>query len=114
MEAALRSAWDAVEKRLVHRYQLGRTAVMNPGSLANWPLEEQRLLFRLLGDPHEAIGVQLTDSFLMVPIKSVSGLRFPTEMHYENCQLCPRDPCPGRRAPYDSDLYDRRYSRDGR
>ena len=86
---------------------------MNPGSLADWPLEEQRHLFRLLGEPRKAIGVELTESFLMVPIKSVSGLRFPSGAHYENCQLCPRDPCPGRRAPYDPDLYERRYAHGG-
>ncbi len=111
MEAVLRTAWDALQEHLVRRYELGRTAVMNPGSLADWPLEQQRFLFDLIGDPHRAIGVSLTETFLMVPIKSVSGLRFPTETHFENCQLCPRDPCPGRRAPYDPGLHESRYSR---
>jgi hypothetical protein len=55
------------------------------------------------------VGVRLTDSCLMMPTKSVSGIRFPTETSFESCQLCPRDDCPGRRAPYDSGLYDRRY-----
>jgi hypothetical protein len=77
--------------------------------LTNWPLSEQGALFALLGDPHEAIGVRLTDSYLMVPTKSVSGIRFPTEQSFESCQLCPRERCPGRKAPYDSGLYDRRY-----
>ena len=45
----------------------------------------------------------------MSPIKSVSGILFPTEVTYENCQLCPRDLCPGRRAPYDKALYERKY-----
>jgi hypothetical protein len=53
--------------------------------------------------------VELTDSFLMVPNKSVSGLRFPTETSVENCQLCPREVCPGRRTPYDPKLYEQRY-----
>jgi len=109
MEAALRTAWDALERHLVQQNQLGQTAVMNPGSLPDWPLEEQRLLFQLVGDTQTSIGVELTENFLMVPIKSVSGLRFPTETRYENCQLCPRDPCPGRRSPYDPELYKRRY-----
>jgi len=38
---------------------------MNPGSLEDWPLTEQRVLFALLGDPQAAIGVRLTDSLLM-------------------------------------------------
>jgi hypothetical protein len=110
MEEALRSAFDALTQHLVQRYDLGQTAMMNPGSLTDWPIEEQAGLFRILGGVSEQIGVKLTDSFLMVPTKSVSGLRFPTEATFENCELCPRDLCPNRRAPYDPGLYERRYS----
>jgi hypothetical protein len=106
---ALGAARKALDKHLVGHYELGMTAVMNPGSLADWPIQEQAKLFAILGDTQAAIGVQLTDSFLMVPTKSVSGIRFPTEVSFKNCQLCPRDKCPGRAAPYDKDLYDRKY-----
>jgi hypothetical protein len=88
---------------------MGPTAAMSPGSLADWPIREQRPLFSLLGDPEQAIGVKLTDSFLMIPNKTVSGLRFSTEERFESCQLCPREHCPGRRAAYEPDLYDRKY-----
>jgi len=71
---------------------------------------QQRELFTLLGDTRGPVGVELTETCLMVPVKSVSGIFFPSETHYENCQLCPRETCPGRRAPYDSDLYARRYA----
>jgi hypothetical protein len=110
MEDALRSAFEVLNEDMTRRYQLGKTAMMNPGSLEDWPIEEQTGLFRLLGDGSEQIGVKLTDSFLMVPIKSASGLRFPTETNFESCQLCPRETCPNRRAPYDSGLHERRYS----
>jgi len=113
MEAALRSAMQALEEHITQHHLFGRSAVMSPGSLADWPIEQQRPLFALLGNPHEAIGVELTDSLLMVPIKSVSGLRFPTEVRFESCQLCPRDRCPGRRARYDPELYAKRYAPDG-
>ena len=82
---------------------------MSPGSLADWPLQEQRQLFTILGNTWDTVGVRLTDSLLMVPIKSVSGIRFPTESSFESCQLCPRAQCPGRRAPYDAGLYDLKY-----
>jgi hypothetical protein len=62
-----------------------------------------------LGDVAGAIGVWLSDSLLMVPAKSVSGVRFPTEESFESCQLCSRENCPGRRASYDDTLYDRKY-----
>jgi hypothetical protein len=40
----------------------------------------------------------------MVPLKSASGIYFPNETEFENCQLCPMEKCIGRRAPYDPDL----------
>jgi hypothetical protein len=73
---------------------------MNPGSLPQWPLTEQTLLFDLIGDVPGSVGVTLTDSCLMIPSKSVSGFFFSSETHYENCQLCPMKNCPGRRAEY--------------
>jgi hypothetical protein len=82
---------------------------MSPGRVPYWPLTQQRPLFELLGNPKDTVGVRLTQSCLMVPNKSVSGIRFPTEESFETCQLCPREGCPGRKAPYDSGLYDRRY-----
>ena len=106
---ALSAAFAAIGQHLEDRFHLGKTARMNPGSLADWPLSEQRPLWELLGNPTKHIGVVLKDSFLMSPIKSVSGIVFPTEVSYENCQLCPCDLCPGRRAPYDKTLYDRKY-----
>jgi len=112
-EAALRAAIKTLNDHINDRYRPGHTSVMNPGSLADWPLREQRPLFRLLGDPTAAIGVQLTESCLMEPNKSVSGIRFPTAESFESCQLCPREVCPGRRAPYDAALYDRKYRQQG-
>jgi hypothetical protein len=108
-EMALRSATRALDQHLVERYRPGHTATMSPGRLTDWPLSEQRPLFALLDDPSQTIGVELTDSYLMVPTKSVSGVRFPTEDNFESCQLCPRRHCPGRKAPYDEGLYDRKY-----
>lgn len=88
---------------------LNQSAAMNPGSLPDWPLAQQKPLFELLGDPTTAIGVTLTDSFLMLPAKSVSGIHFPTDTDYKNCQLCPREDCPGRSAPYEPHLYEQKY-----
>jgi hypothetical protein len=51
----------------------------------------------------------LTESLLMVPVKSVSGIVFANEEEFASCQLCPREDCPGRKAPYDPGLYERKY-----
>ena len=108
-EAALASAFQAFEDEINSRYGEARYSDMNPGSLEDWPIEEQIPLFLFLGDPQRAIGVELTPSLLMVPTKSVSGLRFPAEESFASCQLCPREVCPSRRAPYDSSLYKTKY-----
>ncbi len=76
------------------------TAEMNPGSLKNWPIEEQIKIFSLLGNVEEEIAVKLTDSLLMLPSKTVSGIKFAVESKYENCQFCQREDCPSRQAPY--------------
>lgn len=112
MEQALSAAVAHTMKTIDRHYHPGRTAVMGPGSLLDWPLREQRPLFELLGDTEAAIGLRLTPSMLMLPAKSVSGIRFSTEHSFASCMLCPRESCPNRRAPYDSELYQRRYAPD--
>jgi hypothetical protein len=111
MVSALGAASDALFSHILERYQPGSLATMNPGSLEDWPITEQRPLFVLLGFVKATIGVELTDSLLMVPTKSVSGIYFQTENGYANCQLCPREACPNRRAEYDANLYAEKYSR---
>lgn len=108
---ALGAAKSAFEARVSREYLPGRTSMMNPGSIADWPLTEQKALFSILGDVESLCGVRLLDNCLMAPAMTVSGLRFPTETTFESCQLCPRDVCPGRRAPYDQVLFERRYKK---
>ena len=106
---AVRGTIRYLHEYLTDRYQPGQMSRMNPGSLPDWPLSEQKPLFGLLGSGPATIGVQLKDSFLMTPVKSVSGIWFPTEEKFESCQLCQREKCPGRRAPFDPNLFDRKY-----
>ncbi len=117
-ESALRVAIQALEAHLLGLYlpeisaQPGgpQLAEMNPGSLEDWPITEQKELFTLLGSVEETIGVRLTRSMLMDPIKSVSGIYFTSRESYANCQLCPRPVCSNRRAPYDPELFVRKYA----
>jgi hypothetical protein len=108
-ELALRSALTLVGEHLARHYYAGKVSHMNPGSLADWPIRQQRPLFALLGDPEAAIGVRLTDSLVMVPTKSVSGIVFASEVGFESCQLCQMEHCPNRRAPYDPELRAQKY-----
>jgi hypothetical protein len=108
-EEALRISMAALNEHIENQYQPGKTAEMNPGSLGDWPISEQKGLFSLIGDTEKLIGVKLKSSFLMSPIKSVSGIIFSSDTDYKNCQLCPREKCPGRKAPFDKKLLENKY-----
>jgi len=108
-EMALRTATQAVRQNLERRYEPGALSTMNPGSLSDWPLEEQRGLFELLGNTEDTVGVRLNESMLMLPTKSVSGILFATDSQFTSCQLCPRERCRERRAPYDAELMRLKY-----
>ena len=109
-QMALRTAERYLLDHLKTTYQLGKTASMNPGSLEDWPITAQQSLFQLLGDPLEAIGVELLDSMLMLPNQTVSGIRFVSGDGFSSCELCPREPCPSRRKPYNPDLMGDKYN----
>ena len=102
----LRSAVAYLSNHLTEHYALGKMSRMSPGSgsLESWPVVQQKELFSLFGDVEELIGVRLTKSCVMFPLKSVSGIYFPTEITFESCQLCPREKCIGRRVSYDPEL----------
>jgi len=97
----LAAARSHLRQRLCRQYALDTLSWMSPGSLEDWPLDAQRPLFDLLGDAPAAIGVQLTDSLLMLPAKSVSGIFFPSTSTFFSCRLCRRERCEGRKASFD-------------
>jgi hypothetical protein len=107
---ALEAATTHLRAHIDTKYEPGKMSAMAPGSLEDWPITQQEPLFSLFGDVEAKIGVRLTDSFLMLPMKSVSGVYFPTETSFESCRLCPREVCPGRQAPYEPDLWEERYA----
>jgi hypothetical protein len=73
---------------------------ISPGS-ADCTLEDQRTVFDLL--PAQDIGVRLSDSYLMLPLKSVSmlialGQDLPSADEMAQCDFCSRqDTCPHAR-----------------
>lgn len=102
----------AAEKHLNHHliqtYHLRKTSIMYPGSgdVEIWPIEQQRELFSLLGDVEGSIGVRLTESFLMIPDKTISGIIYPSETNFQSCQVCHRENCPNRLAAFDQKLWE--------
>ena len=81
------------------------TSSISPGSLVDWPVSEQKKLFQLYDGGDEKIGVSLTKSCLMQPVKSVSGIRYISDHTFHNCELCQRKECRDRKRPFDPILY---------
>ncbi len=107
-EALLRTAVRRLISRLEEDLKLGKTSTMSPGSgdESVWPITQQREFFSLFDNVEKRIGVRLTDSCLMLPNKTVSGIRFQTEVDFQSCELCHRENCTGRRAPFNKELWD--------
>jgi hypothetical protein len=101
---ALSKARKHLEDCLRSKFALDGLSYMSPGSLADWPIQEQQPLFSILKGAEVSIGVRLTESLLMIPRKSVSGIYFPSEVTFYSCQLCPRQHCEGRKARFDENL----------
>ena len=112
--------WDWIKAQLLfaadrhlhdhvnRRHRLAKSATMRPGSgdATVWPIEQQAPLFALLGDVEAAIGVTLTDAFLMLPNKTASGILYPTEVTFQSCEVCHREGCPNRHAEFNAALWD--------
>lgn len=101
---ALNAVRKQLKRHLQSQFALEKISSMAPGSLSDWPVEEQKPLFQLLGDVEASIGVKLTQSLLMIPAKSISGFYFPAEVSFYSCQLCPRKRCDSRKASYNEKL----------
>jgi len=100
---ALDAAFEKLRTAVLASGGEGRLSSMNPGSgdLTLWPILEQAPLFELLGpEARSWTGVELTESCLMRPNKSLSGVFFYGADDFESCAYCERLDCPGRRAPY--------------
>ena len=103
----LKHCFPVLRDAVSTRFGVAKTSSMNPGSgdASVWPIEQQVGLFSLFGDVEALVGVRLTESFLMDPDVSTSGILFPSEADYKNCQLCHRENCPNRSAPFNAELW---------
>lgn len=97
---AMNQARTWLENIVMETYGVSQVSAMNPGSLTVWPIAQQTPLFKLLAPLDEKLGVTLLPSFMMKPEHTVSGIYFQTDKKFHNCQLCPREDCPNRKAPY--------------
>jgi hypothetical protein len=102
---AVESVAEQFHRRMERQYSENDKAVtlrFSPG-YCDWPIEEQRKLFELF-DSNTA-GIELNDSCLMIPRKSVSAVfgvyplnGDPTPCPYNPCIDCSKIDCPSRRV----------------
>ena len=95
---------DQFQSHLDEHYKARDKALglrFSPG-YCDWPVTEQKKLFELL-EPHKA-GIELTESCLMQPRKSISGVipLFPAnngheQNEYNPCWECKKTDCTARR-----------------
>ena len=92
---------DHVDKRIgadAAKEGLKTSCRASPG-YGDWDIREQAAIFRLL--PAERIGVRLSETFMMIPRKSISFAmhiaKEPAMLRSENsCRACGRTDCPYR------------------
>jgi uncharacterized protein YfkK (UPF0435 family) len=95
-------------EQIKRRYKVSDLSTMNPGSgdASVWPIEQLKDLFSMFTNVESLTGVRLTESLVMVPDMSVTGILFTSETSFQSCQLCHRANCPIRRAPFSKELWE--------
>lgn len=93
---------------LKENFDIESSALLQPGSLPDWPISNNKILFDIIGKyPTESIELSLTDSGYMLPWNSLSGIIFADNSGYKNCSLCKRENCIGRRSEFNQTEYTR-------
>lgn len=94
------NAMDKIQEQLKDEMSVNKMKISNrysPG-YCNWHLSDQKPLFELIGD--NPVNIQLSDSCLMTPRKSVSGIigiGANLRHHDYGCAVCNNETCIYRR-----------------
>ncbi len=81
------------------------SSMLSPGSLPDWPIQNNFALFDMIGNVDE-IGVSLNEAGYIKPWNSGSHIHFSGD-GYQNCSLCKKYDCVGRRAKFNRAEYTR-------
>ena len=92
-----------VVEYMKEKFGFDGSSALNPGSLPDWPIENNFPLFEMIGNVDE-IGVTLNEAGYIKPWNSGSHIHFSGD-GYQNCSLCKKYKCPGRRAKFNREEY---------
>ena len=101
--ALLRYATGYLIDYMKTQFHYDGSSMLNPGSLPDWPIGNNFALFRMIGNTEE-IGVSLNEAGYISPWNSGSHIHFSGD-GYQNCSLCKKFTCIGRRAKFDREEY---------
>jgi hypothetical protein len=108
-EMTLSAVSHQLENHIVQQFKLDYLWQLSPGDSQAWPVADRKPLVAMLGNVQDRIGVNLLDSYILTPQYSSCGIFYYANTEFESCQVCPQEPCMGRRAPYNEELA-RKYS----
>ncbi len=105
----LQSAFGGFVAHLAASYDLANPSAMNPGSLGDWPISQQRPLFDLLGDveaDRRAPQGELPDGADQVRLRrALPHGRDLRQLPDVPARALPEPP----RMPYDPEMFERKY-----
>jgi len=104
LDSLLETAVKYLRDYLTRLYALDYLWSIDPGDFQAWPTSQRKPLFSLLNCLEEKIGVSLVANYDFIPSASRAGFFYYAETVFEACQLCSREPCMGRRAPFNPEL----------
>ncbi|KNZ41032.1 hypothetical protein [Acetobacterium bakii] len=107
--AILMETRNEVKKYVSEIFGYKDIAELCPGSLPDWPVENNRILFEIINNVGE-IGVTLKKDCFMTPLNTVSGILYHGDKDYINCNLCEKISCIGRKKPFNKIEYLRIFS----
>ncbi len=107
----LKASLRGIADYLKNNHGIERFSSLGPGTGAAdlWPLNELDKLFFLLGKNKylAPLGVELTDSMLMLPEKTSAGLYYASTTDFHSCQLCQRENCPSRKVAFNAEMWNK-------
>ncbi|WP_026395128.1 hypothetical protein [Acetobacterium malicum] len=96
---------NEIKKYISDIFGYNDIAELCPGSLPDWPVENNYFLFEMINNACE-IGVILKNDYFMKPLNTVSSILYNGDKDYVNCSLCKKK-CIKRRCKFNKNEYKR-------
>lgn len=81
---------NEIKKYISDIFGYNDIAELCPGSLPDWPVENNYFLFEMINNACE-IGVILKNDYFMKPLNTVSSILYNGDKDYVNCSLCKKN-----------------------